>query len=211
MANHIRNLIGVRIGKLVVVSLEGNDKNGRIIWNLMCDCGKHVTRKSASIVKAANDNKPSSCGCSHHLKTHGLSKGHRRLHWVWVAMKSRCQQPAHKDFPNYGARGISVCADWQDFAAFFQWAQASGYTPGKTIERIDVNGDYCPDNCKWIDNRLQPRNRTNTHLFTMNGITQDIRAWSEQSGIPYYALRARLLNYKWPIERATSEPVRGAA
>ena len=211
MANHIRNLEGVRIGKLVVISLNGNDKHGRAVWNLICDCGNQVTRKSASIIKAANDNKPSSCGCSHHLKTHGLSKHHRRLRWVWSAMKTRCQQPANKDFKNYGGRGIFVCAEWEDFATFFHWAQSSGYEPGKTIERIDVNGAYCPSNYTWIDNRLQARNRTNTHLFTMNGITQDIRAWSEQSGIPYYVLKSRLLNYKWPIERAISEPVKGAA
>ena len=210
MPNRIKDITGLRTGKLVAVAIHGRDDKGRALWSMRCDCGATVVRPSAGILKAANDNKASSCGCDHHLKTHGLTNTHRRLQWVWVAMRKRCSNPRDRDFQNYGARGISVCAEWSSFAEFVRWAESSGYRPGVTIERMDVNGNYEPANCIWIPNPMQARNRRNTHLFTHGGVTLDIRAWSERSGVPYYVLRGRLVNCKWDIARAISEPVRRA-
>lgn len=176
-----------------------------------CDCGTSLVRKSADILKAKKAGKNSSCGCAHHLKTHGLSVSHRNLHMVWKAMRARCENPASKDFPNYGQRGIAVCRQWSDFAEFARWAEASGYRKGLTIERKNVRAGYEPANCTWVPNRMQARNRRHTHTFTHEGVTLDIRGWSEASGVPYYTLRSRLLVHGWPIARAISEPIRGAA
>lgn len=124
-------------------------------------------------------------------------------------MKSRCANPSNKDYSNYGERGITVCEEWKNnFKTFYDWATKTGYEKGLTIERIDVNGNYCPENCKWIPNPIQARNLRKTRLFTYNGETKDIRSWSEQYGVPYYVLRSRLVNYNWPIERALFEGVR---
>lgn len=210
MANKIRDLSGLRIGALVVQGIVGSDEHGRLLWRMLCDCGNSVVRKSANIARAANDNKPSSCGCQHHLKTHGLSKSHRKLYQVWKSMRARCERTSCKDYPSYGGRGITVCDEWKEFAQFARWASESGYTEGLTIERVDVNAGYCPQNCTWMPNPMQARNRRHTHTYTHDGVTLDIRGWSERSGISYHTLRTRLVGLQWPIERAISEPVRGA-
>lgn len=117
-------------------------------------------------------------------------------------MRQRCGNPSNKDYQNYGGRGIALCDEWSEFSVFAAWAITSGYTEGLTIERNDVNLGYSAGNCCWVDNRLQGRNTTKTKRYTHNGTTLDIRGWSELSGVPYFRLRSRLINYKWPIERA---------
>lgn len=208
MANKARDMTGLRVGSLTAIQREGSDEHGRALWMLRCDCGNTLVRKAANIMKAANDNAPSSCGCQHHLRSHGMSATHRNLQWVWSAMKQRCFNTSNKDYPNYGGRGISICIDWMTFSAFAKWADKSGYRRGLTIERVDVNGNYEPSNCTWIENPRQALNRRNTHLFEYKGESKDIRAWANEFGLPYYTLRTRLINYKWPIERALNEPVR---
>lgn len=211
MANHPLDMTFERFGRLVAVRLYDKDSRGLWRWLMRCDCGNFTHRSAAKLRSSAAAGKSSSCGCAHHLRTHGLTKSHKKLRWVWSAMKARCTNPANKDFSNYGGRGISVCAEWHDFKVFAAWAESSGYAPGMTIERQDVNGGYDPANCTWILNKRQPRNRTNTHLYTMDGRTMDIRDWAEEYGIPYYRLRSRLLNYGWDLRKALTTPARGAA
>lgn len=94
------------------------------------------------------------------MTKHGLPRD--KLYAVWLAIKQRCTNPHSKDYPHYGGRGIKRCRAWDDFAAFRAWAFGSGYAPGLTIERVDVNGDYCPENCTWIPKAEQGRNTTRT-------------------------------------------------
>lgn len=208
MANHRADLAGQRFGKLIAIA-QSHRVNGRWHWRLRCDCGNETTRSAGRLRTAAREGRNSSCGCTHHLRTHGLSKPLKHLRWVWSSMKARCYNEGSKDFKNYGGRGIAVCDDWHSFEAFAEWAVSTGYRRGLTIERVDVDAGYHPDNCTWMPNPRQARNRTNTHWFTHNGKTMDIRGWSEESGVPYFTLRSRLLNYQWPIGRAIAEPVRG--
>lgn len=206
MANHRKDITGEKFGMLTAISPAYRDEKGRWVWLFQCECGNTVERKLGTMSKAQKDGVNSHCGCSPALKTHGLSKSFQKLYWVWKAMRQRCNNPSCKDFPHYGGRGITVCEDWGKFENFHQWAVSSGYREGLTIERKNVNDNYCPENCTWIGNEYQSRNRTDTVSFMYDGEMRDIRELSEISGIDYYTLKGRLTQYGWSLERAMNEP-----
>jgi hypothetical protein len=135
-----------------------------VVWVWQCTCGE-VVEKPANWVVSGNTK---SCGClqkewsKKSLLTHGKT-GHP-LHKVWRSMRGRCSSPNNKAFPNYGGRGIYVDPEWDDFLIFYNWAMDNGYKKGLSIERIDVNGNYTPSNCKWIELKFQARNRRSSKL-----------------------------------------------
>lgn len=192
---------GVRIGKLTVLFREENSKK----WLCQCDCGKTVYRTGLCLGRAIRNEAKSSCGCQPPAKTHGLSMTHKKLHWVWVAMKQRCDNPSNKDFACYGGRGIKVCREWYEFENFYNWAKSTGYHDGVTIERRDVNSGYSPENCTWIVNERQADNRQNSIQFCYNGENLTIRQIADLTGLNYLTLRSRLLRYGWTLERAITE------
>ncbi|WP_066307805.1 hypothetical protein [Bacillus sp. FJAT-29814] len=107
-------------------------------------------------------------------------------------MKDRCNNPNASNYTNYGGRGITVCEQWNnDFMSFFNWANNNGYEEQLTIERMDVNGNYEPLNCKWIDMRAQSRNKQSTVYAEINGIQKPLIEWAEQSGISYKTITTR--------------------
>ena len=107
-----------------------------------------------------------------------------RLYNVWCAMKERCYNPRNKSYERYGARGISVCEEWRkDFSVFAEWAESHGYEYGLTIDRIDGNGNYCPENCRWVTPAQQNRNYSRNHMITYNGETKCLADWADQYGI----------------------------
>ena len=117
-------------------------------------------------------------------------------------MRERCYDKNSKPFKNYGGRGISICDEWKnDFAAFRDWALANGYREDLSIDRIDVNGNYCPENCRWVSLEDQQKNKRNVPLFTYSGKTHTLPEWSEITGIKYGTLWARIKN-GWSIEKA---------
>lgn len=146
----------------------------------------------------------------HHNTTHGCSTGPRRkLYDVWRQMHRRCYDPACKDFPGWGGRGISVCREWQDVRAFCEWALSSGYASGLTIERIDVNGNYRPENCRWIPNELQASNTRRLKFLEAFGKRLRIDEWAKITGIKYRTIKMRLA-LGWDVEKAlTVPPVKG--
>ena len=206
MANHRKDITGEKFGMLTAVKPVRTNERGSWIWLFECECGGTTERLVSTMLVAKKSGKKSHCGCSPALKTHGLSKRFQKLNWVWTAMKQRCYNPECKDFPHYGGRGITVCEDWHNFESFHAWAMSSGYREKVTIERIDVNGHYCPENCTWVKNERQPLNRTNTLKYEYKGEMYDIRELSELSGVNYYTLKGRLTHYGWTVERAISEP-----
>lgn len=131
-----------------------------------------------------------------------------RLHSIWNDMKSRCYNPNVAIYKHYGGRGIGVCDLWRyNFYAFEGWANAHGYNDKLTIERIDVNGNYEPDNCRWATMIEQMRNRTNSIILTIDGETHDLAEWAEIKGVPYQTLYKRVAIYNWP-EHRYFEPVK---
>ena len=150
-----------------MIERAGVDKQKRATWQCLCDCGKLRTAAGYLLVQGHTK----SCGCL--LKenkgvppTHG--KSHTRLHVTWHGMKQRCSNPLDKNYNRYGGRGITVCDEWKnDFQAFYDWAMANGYDENAprgqcTIDRIDNDKGYSPDNCRWVDMKTQRNNRSDS-------------------------------------------------
>lgn len=132
---------------------------------------------------------------------------HHRLYHIWFDMKRRCYQKQNKRWEKYGGRGIKVCPEWvNNFQAFFDWSMANGYADNLTIDRIDMDGDYSPDNCRWADEIQQANNRSNNHYITYHGETKTMMEWSRELVVSYTTLRRRI-NAGWDIEKAFERPL----
>lgn len=145
-------------------------------------------------------------GPRHGNYKHGRSGS--KLHFVWIEMRQRCQCPTHKRYPLYGARGVRVCPEWEDFESFRSWALQNGYAPGLSLDRIDNDGDYAPSNCRWATQAQQMNNTSRTHYLTYRGETRSIREWADLRGLNYYTLRSRI-RIGWPTRKAIETPMRG--
>lgn len=140
------------------------------------------------------------------VKTHGET--HSPLHRLWGDMKNRCYNPRNQKYPVYGGRGICVDEPWRSsYEAFRDWALKNGYEKGLSIDRIDVNKNYSPDNCRFATQKTQQNNRTNNHLLTYAGKTQTMSQWASELGFTYKALEHRI-NRGWSVERALTTPLR---
>ena len=139
---------------------------------------------------------------------HGMR--YTRIYSIWRSMRQRCGNPNCKNFRNYGGRGIAVCAEWQgSFQSFCDWAMANGYKEHLTIDRIDVNGNYEPSNCRWVSYTKQANNKTNNRLLEFQGDQHTLGEWAEITGIRLATIWARL-NSGWSIEKTlTTEAVIG--
>lgn len=125
------------------------------------------------------------------ITMHGMR--HTRIYSVWCAMKERCSNPNNKSYNRYGARGITVDPEWRDsFEAFHMWAVQNGYAENLTIDRIDNDKGYTPDNCRWVTVKEQNRNYSRNHMITYNGKTQRIADWEEETGIKRATILWRL-------------------
>ena len=134
-----------------------------------------------------------------------VKKEHKRLYSIWRQMKGRCNNPNRPKYPIYGGRGISVCEEWQSFKNFLEWALNNGYSDGLSIDRIDNNGDYCPENCRFATPTQQVRNRSNTLKATYMGVERTVYEWAKILGVDYYFLRTRLKR-GMSIEAAIATP-----
>lgn len=131
---------------------------------------------------------------------------HHRIYMIWFDMKRRCYQPKNKRYDRYGGRGIKVCEEWLDFQSFFDWSLANGYSDDLTIDRLDGNGDYSPENCRWADLITQANNRSNNHYITYQGETKTMMEWSKELNMNYSTLRRRI-NAGWDVEKAFGRPI----
>lgn len=123
-------------------------------------------------------------------KTHGMSKN--KFYQVWNGIKQRCYNQNNKQYKNYGGRGIKVCDEWvNNFELFYDWALNNGYEDGLQIDRIDVNGNYEPSNCRWVDRYVNNNNRRNNITFTYKGETMSLRAWCRRFNISYKTCMTR--------------------
>ena len=187
----------------------------RVYWFCRCECGNEKWVLAYNLTH----NISQSCGCLHkerasknakkiNNKTHGLSK--TKLYKCYRSMRDRCYLTSNENYHNYGGRGIIVCDEWlQSFENFKNWAFKNGYKEGLSIERINVNGNYEPNNCKWIPMKEQHRNKRTNNLLTYNGQTKTIVEWSEIVGISAGTIHARIYRYGFTVEEALTIPLRG--
>ena len=203
----LQDLTGKRFGSLVVIGRAPTVKK-RTMWECKCDCGKRVFKEAYSL----KTGETKSCGClrrdsaSINSRTHGMTK--TALYKKFRGMVYRCENKRSKSYKDYGGRGIKVCPEWRhDYMNFYEWSMANGYRKGLTIERIDNDGDYSPENCRWATKIEQDNNRRTNHFITYNAETHTIAEWSRISGITPSAIYGRLKN-GWSIERTLTEPLR---
>ena len=152
------NLTGLTFGKLTVIKRAGSSpKTNRALWICVCSCGNTVTATTHSLTHGF----VTSCGCRKRLgmhTTHGLR--HTRIYSIWKGMKQRCYNPNSKYYKHYGGRGITVCSEWlHNVQAFYDWALSNGYSDNLSIDRIDNNKGYSPDNCRWATSIQQAANK----------------------------------------------------
>jgi len=208
----VSKAIGKRFGRLVVDRFMYRDKRRNAYVLCRCDCGNKTIVQLSSLTSGDT----TSCGCRRKeggpLK-HGACRGGKRLseYQIWRSMTQRCYNPNNRAYKDYGGRGIKVCARWRH--SFENFLADMGPRPTKhhTLERIDNNGDYSPENCCWATKKEQSNNRRDNLLLTFEGKTMTAKQWAEKIGMNYETLYRRIKKYGWPIEVALTTSIRGSA
>lgn len=206
--NKYYSYIGEKYNSLTIIDVAGNDTNGHYFFKCQCDCGNITKVRVDRILKGYT----TTCGCRNqgynYHDGNGLSKEYPKLYSVWNTIRHRCYNPKHCKYKNYGGRGITVCEEWRyEFTPFYNWAMANGYQDGLTIDRINVNGNYEPTNCRWVTLKEQARNKTNSVLVTYKEKTKSLPQWCEELNLPYKTIDYRL-RAGWTAERAFTEPIK---
>ena len=219
----IRDRLGERRGRLEVISFAGLDSKGKAIWLCKCDCGKEV------LIKSNHFNQPSytgewGCGCfrfqsiSSRSSTHGESTRGRPTpeYATWISMRARCLNPNSNGYDDYGGRGITICKRWDSFENFLEDVGRKP-SPKHSLDRFpNVNGNYCPENCRWATKIEQARNTRRTHLIEYLGEEKCISEWAEIFKITPQIITGRL-KLGWTVKdaleipRGQSRPIRVSA
>ena len=195
------DLIGEKFGRLLVVKRAGSYR-GNISYLCKCECGKETIVSSYSL-RTGNTK---SCGClNREIVLNRITKhgGHgTRLYRIWKNMKTRCFNKNFHTYKIYGGRGISVCKEWaESFANFEKWANANGYNDNLTIDRIDSDGNYCPENCRWVSMQEQANNTRRNHYIEYKGVKRTLSEWARHLNMPYSKLKYRIQR-GWTLEEA---------
>lgn len=212
-----RDLVGERFGRLLVVSRapDRTSKSGsrQSRWNCICDCGSPCLKTGHGLTSGGT----MSCGClrvdyiknnrsgkNHHCYDHGAA-GSREYN-SWVNARLRCTSPTDASYKNYGGRGISMCERWA--TSFENFLADMGVRPeGTTLDRIDVNGNYEPGNCRWVTPKAQSRNQRKTVFIEIDGERLSLPDWAERSGISEKTIRSRFIRHRWPAKLAVFQPL----
>jgi hypothetical protein len=198
-----RDLSGRKFGMLEVLKRSedrGNGKKPVVKWVCRCDCGKVIAIKADSLLSGHTV----SCGCK--KVKHGYA-GKERLYDIWKNMRRRCYDKNNNRYQNYGGRGISICSEWSSYLTFRTWAMSHGYRDDLTIDRIDVNGNYCPENCRWATMGEQMNNMTKNRMISYCGETMSMSMWAERFGISYGTMNHRVQR-GWSMEKIELTPER---
>lgn len=209
----INNFKGTKRQKLTAVRVVRFRKSSQI-WLFNCECGGSIEKVKWNFLNSNHNN----CGCRHGKTKHGFAFNdrplRRGLYNSWVNMRQRCNNPRKPDYPYYGGRGIRVCEKWNTFAGFLEDMQDSYEQHKKqndttTLDRINSNGDYSPENCRWATRKVQARNRPSfTHVITYNGKSQSLEDWAIELGQPHTRNRLyeRIISGKWEPSKAFNTP-----
>ena len=192
-----QDLTGQRFGRLVVIERAEDyirpNGQSQVQWRCKCDCGNEKITVAYSLTHGLC----TSCGCTRTERIVNMNYEHGQsnssLYRRWQHMKDRCYNPNDKRYKNYGRRGIKVCDEWLNyFENFYNWAINNGYQEGLTIDRIDVNGNYEPSNCRWADMETQSNNRTTNINITYQGQTKTLKQWCDIYNLNYKSAHAKI-------------------
>ena len=206
--NQIKDLTGRRFGRLRVIEQTAERKDRCVVWKCVCDCGNECYIVSRSLLSGTTK----SCGCfmqesrGKARTTHHRSK--EKIFFIWQGMHRRCESTYHKNYMDYGGRGIKVCEEWRSFQKFYDYVATLSHfgEPGYTIDRIDVNGNYEPGNVRWATRKEQGANRRCTVYLTYKGETRPLTEWAEIKNIKPDVLYQR--SHKgWSVEKMLETPV----
>ena len=194
------NLIGQVFGRLTVIDradgLVSESGYHTVMWKCKCDCGNIVNVRAKSLKQGVTK----SCGCFRRDRMSNIASRHHgfgtRLYTIWNSMRQRCNNPKHHAYSNYGGRGITICKDWDDFDKFRKWAIGAGYDENAprgqyTLDRVEVDRGYSPDNCRWVDMKTQSNNKRETIYLSYNGETLTLTEWADRVGLHYTTLWKR--------------------
>lgn len=211
------NMIGYKTGLITVIERAGS-KKGQATWLCECTCGKRFIQYGSALRKE----KVKSCGHLYNDKEERRKIAHNtiaktkhgdcfaRLYFVWLDMRARCNNPKDISYDNYGAKGVKVCEEWiHDYPSFKKWAMENGYNSKAsrgecTLDRIDNTKGYSPQNCRWVNMKIQSNNKSTTKFLTVNGETHSYSEWAEITGIPRSRIYQRV-KYGWPAEDVLSK------
>lgn len=211
-------MVGKRFGRWTVIERASKEVKG-VYWLCRCDCGTERVVNGRMLRTGCSV----SCGCyareasSQRMKdltpdekkkfaryTHHQSDS--RLYRIWWGMRERCYKSNKAEYKHYGGRGITICDEWlEDFMNFYNWAMSNGYEDHLSIDRIDVNGNYCPENCRWATRKEQSNNTRQNRFLKFNGETHTVKEWADIIGINVVTLRGRLRT-GWSVELALTTP-----
>jgi hypothetical protein len=207
-AHNFKDLTGKQFNNLTVLGFLRTNKN-HSIWKCKCVCGKEVKIPRPDLISGRRK----SCGCARsaiaHINRHAdictekciqknsIKKNepinHRdRLYVIWNGIKTRCKYSSSKSYKNYGGRGIRLCEEWLNFRNFRSWALASGYSSDLQIDRVNNDGNYEPENCRWVTRKQNQRNRRNNLSVTIGDITKPLIEWCEIYGYSYVTIKSRI-------------------
>lgn len=197
-----KDLTGKTFGDWTVIRFSDVGKDRSAYWICRCVCGEERRVRGGHL----SGGRSSGCGCSADkkfaasLKSHGMSRSPE--YQSWKMMKHRCSNDNYTQYEDYGGRGIKVCERWESFESFYK--DMGDRPKGTTLDRIDHNGDYSPENCRWATTTVQNNNSRHVRLLTHAGETMSVSAWADRIGITQQALQGRLKN--WSVDRALSTP-----
>lgn len=185
-----KDITGQKFGRLTAVRIH-LEPGARTKWLCRCECGKEKVIPLGSLTSGRGK----SCGC---LRRENTSKTFRKhglmdepLYSTWISMRSRCRNKKNPSYKRYGSRGIDVCPEWDDFRSFYKWAMTNGYKAGLSIDRIDNDGNYEPNNCRWADKETQANNTSKNVFLEIEGITRTISEHAKHYGMDYSHLYYR--------------------
>ena len=183
----------MKFNKLLVIKRDGSDNDGNAMWVCLCDCGNYSKVDGSSLRKGGTK----SCGCSKKEPRPNRRKGYdttERLYRIWANMKNRCNNSKDKEkYSYYGGRGISIFKGWLVYSEFKKWALDSGYLDVLTLDRIDNNGCYSPENCRWVSIKQQCNNRRTNLYITKGEETLTITEWSRKLGVSRTKIKNNML------------------
>lgn len=180
-----------KFGNLTVIApINKINSAGYKLWRCKCDCGTEIVVSSTDLKRKRTTN----CGCKNDKNK---SDVRTLLYYRWKDMRKRCYNQNNKSYPNYGARGIQICDEWrEDFQTFYMWCMKHGFKPELEIDRIDNDGNYSPQNCRFVTRSENQRNKSTSRFVTIAGETKTVSEWAQKTGIPQYKIFEYLKNGK---------------